>query len=465
MKRFLFGALFAFPIGVFCVAGVVWMWQHSLLLAGLVMVFACWSGGVLLMRRRLSRLGSPQPIPEAWTARDREALALVEAREQLLLQASPGDLADRSFYEKQVYDLALQLARHYHPNSEDPFAPLTPRQLVVVANVIAGDVGDWLDYYFPGNRLITIGQFRRLGELPSWMSALAKWTSIGARWARSGGDASGVGVADSCGGEPSRGRGTMSLLVSRMLMRKLGVRLIDLYAGRLHDEPPCPTRPQRSASDAQPASPRCDQVTIAFVGERGSGKSSMIQAMLGDGRSTRDRLPGATHVSRYRVQLGEPLARLVVLEADLVLNTISRDLRWIAETSDVVVFVCKATASMDEARAILRTLVKDGRADTAVVTAVSHIDRVAEPTDQASRPMDIDSMEVDPVRTLKESMGPWEAEFEGISTDFAPVSTKPGQGIGVEEWLLPSILRQLSEVKANILLRALEISEQTAHEK
>jgi imidazole glycerol phosphate synthase subunit HisF len=186
----------------------------------------------------------------------------------------------------------------------------------------------------------------------------------------------------------------------------------------------------------------------------------MIQAMLGDDRSTRDRLPGATHVSRYRVQLGEPLARLVVLEADLVLNTISRDLRWIAEKCDVVVFVCKATASMDEARAILRTLAKDGGVGPAIVTAVSHIDRVAEVTGEAGRPIGIDQ-----IRAIKESIGTWETEFEGTSTDLVPVSTKPGHGIGVGEWLLPAIVRQLSEDKANILLRAIEMSEQTAHEK
>ena len=455
MKRLLLGALFTIPLGVFFIAGALWMWERSLLLAGGIVAIACWTAGLILLRRWLSRLGYPHPIPDDWTARDREAMALVEAREASLLEASTDDLADRSFQEKIVYDLALQLARHYHPESEDPLAPLTPRQLVVAARVMADDAGDWLDYYFPGNRIVTIGQFRRLGELPWWISAVAKWTSIVARWGRSGGDSSGVGATETRGVEPSArlAGGKMPVLVARVLLRRLGVRLIDLYAGRLQDDQRDQTRAQRVAAESSLESPGSNQVTIAFVGEPGSGKSAMIRAMLGEGRSTRDRLPGATHVSRYRVQLGEPFARLVVLEADLVLNTIARDLRWIAEKCDLVVFVCKVTGSKDEARAILRTLLQNG-AGPPVVTALSHVDQIAEVPARAGRAFDIDQM-----RTIKESIAPWEAEFEAMSTDFAAVFTESGQWIGVDEWLVPAIVRQLSEVKANILLHAIAPSE------
>src|SRR5438876_190467 len=72
-------------------------------------------------QKKLRLLGRPDiKIPIHWTERDRRAWELVEARAKTAGTLDPKNLSDFDFYVKTAEELALELARVYHPRAADP---------------------------------------------------------------------------------------------------------------------------------------------------------------------------------------------------------------------------------------------------------------------------------------------------------------------------------------------------------
>src|SRR5579862_2749045 len=60
-----------------------------------------------------------------WTARNKEAWKLVEQRARAAAQVPNDKLMQFPFYAEVAQEMALELARFYHPKAKDPLASLT----------------------------------------------------------------------------------------------------------------------------------------------------------------------------------------------------------------------------------------------------------------------------------------------------------------------------------------------------
>src|SRR3981081_3237999 len=69
-------------------------------------------------QQRLLRVDFNTPFH--WTERDRQAWHLVELRAQAAGKLTPDTLTELNFYVETAKEMALELARFYHPGSKDP---------------------------------------------------------------------------------------------------------------------------------------------------------------------------------------------------------------------------------------------------------------------------------------------------------------------------------------------------------
>ena len=453
-------ALICVPPAVFFVAGAVWLGQHSLLLVAGLLLAVCWVAAYWLLRRWFRGSGYPPDAPEPWTAHDQQALQLIKDHERELNGLSPEQLADRATQEKLLAELALKLARHYHPGAEDPLGPLTPAEILAAARQATDAAARWLDYYVPGGQTVTIDRWRRLTHLPSWLATLGGVAVSGRKWLR-GGSFRHAPAGPAIDLVESRAAGAATLSLSRILLRKSGRYLIELYSGRLRTHPQPLRESSRvaasPASDTATSSQGLDEVTLAVLGPRQSGKSSLIRALLGVDRASVDHLPGVRHVSRHRVQLAEPLARLVVLEAELDRHAGPTQLGWISQHADLAVLVCDATQPADETYDKLESLFS-ACAERSVVAVLTHVDQLIEPLD------DWKQSDAGVDEAMWAASGPWREKLKSLVAAVVPVCTdvRNARVYGVDEWFVPVVSAELNPRQSTVLLAAIKRTEGAA---
>src|SRR5262249_29210915 len=78
------------------------------------------------------------------------------------------ELCSLDFYLRCAQDLALELARFYHPDTPDPIASLTIPEILAVTELAAADLADTVDRYLPGGHLVTVGDWRRARQVAGW---------------------------------------------------------------------------------------------------------------------------------------------------------------------------------------------------------------------------------------------------------------------------------------------------------
>jgi hypothetical protein len=103
-----------------------------------------------------------------WTARDRQAWLLVEARAKAGSKLSPDKLSDVSFFVETGREMASELARFYHPGTEDPIASLTIPEMLAVVELAAHDLAEMVDQYLPGGHLLTVNNWRQAKMVSDW---------------------------------------------------------------------------------------------------------------------------------------------------------------------------------------------------------------------------------------------------------------------------------------------------------
>src|SRR5205807_2186461 len=92
-------------------------------------------------RNRLVPLPDFTP-PLEWTDRDRQAWKLVEARARAAQGLSPDRLTEFRFYVDTGQELALELARAYHPGAADPVGMLTIPEILTVIELASHDLAE-----------------------------------------------------------------------------------------------------------------------------------------------------------------------------------------------------------------------------------------------------------------------------------------------------------------------------------
>lgn len=163
--------LFALPAILLMGFGLYFLWQSGWGLLLGWMLLACIGLSYYLAnhwqkkQRLLQPLQAPTP---AWTERDQAAWKIVETYVAKGQKYNATELLLSNTYQDTAQNLALDLARHYHPKVKDPISALTIPEILTVIELATHDLSVMVDEYLPGGHLLTIRDLRRMKKAADW---------------------------------------------------------------------------------------------------------------------------------------------------------------------------------------------------------------------------------------------------------------------------------------------------------
>jgi predicted GTPase len=467
------GLYFWWPMALLMTAGYVlgWYWQRQ---------------------RRLVHPAEFTP-PMHYSERDREAMKLVETRAHEVASLSGDKLGDWRFYVDTAHEMAVQLASFYNPGAADPVASLTIPEILAVVELAAHDLNQTVNDYLPAGHLLTVQNWRQARQATEWyqtanqvywlVSAIFNPVNTGLRYATSQ-----MGMS-----RPWQLlQQNLYAAFYTLYVREVGKYLIDVYTGRLRggaqryrevlrgeNTTSSLIRPNGQGAPPPPAiaeeAERVKQVTLLVLGQVKAGKSSFINALLGERRAATDVLPATNSVSRYELQPKDIQTRLVLLDSAGYGHTGPKEdeLRGTEEAArhaDLLVLVMHA---MNPARQADLDMLKRLREWYArhpelrmppVLGVMTHVDLLS-PALEWAPPYHWPEPTRPKEHSIKEA---WEAVREQLGpylVGVVPVCTANGKVYGIEEWFLPTLAELMDEAHAVALLRCLRAEADTGKVK
>lgn len=270
-----------------------------------------------------------EPPPMHYSDRDKQAWKRIEQEIRDSATVDVDEMSGMDLYSKVAQKLGPDLAKIYHPNASDPVGNLTIPEVLAVVELAASDLGVMARDYLPGGHLVTLDRVRQAQRAVKWYqranqtywAAAAVFDPIrtGMRY---------VAARAGLGKPLDLVKENLFLWFFAQYVRKLGFYMIELYSGRLkvgverykqlRKEAEAAERDSRVATDGTTIvvdtgkTAEARAVTIAVIGQVKAGKSSLINALLGDQRAHTDVIPATAHISRYELTVGN--SRLILLD-------------------------------------------------------------------------------------------------------------------------------------------------------
>jgi predicted GTPase len=434
-------------------------------------------------RRQLLRPVDFAP-PLQWTDRDRQAWHLVETRAKKAATLDPGRLSELSFYLDTARELALELARFYHPGAADPLSSLTIPEILTVVELAAQDLAELVDQYLPGGHLLSVTDWRRAKQATEWYQTANKiYWAVTAVF-------SPVNTAMRYLASQAGISRPLQLLQENLILwfytaylHRLGTYLIELNSGRLRvgarryrelhhvwqGESNAVTTDQ-VASVPDPAD-QVKRITLTVLGQVKAGKSSFINALLGEQRAATDVLPTTEQITRYELQPPGIPTRLVLLDTVGYGHTGPKEdhleaTEKAARESDLLLLVLHAR---NPARLADLELLKGLRnwftthlelRMPPVLGILTHVDLLS-PAMEWSPPYDWTQPQRPKERAILDA---WTAAREQLGehlVGLVPLCTAPGKVYGLEDWFVPTMAQLLDEAHAVALLRCIKAEADT----
>jgi predicted GTPase len=405
-----------------------------------------------------------------WTDRDHEAWKLVEARAAQVRDVPLERLENLHVYVDAGRDMAEELARFYHPDSSDPLGRVTIPELLTVMELAAHDMHELVEQYLPGGHLLTVNNWRQARRATDWyrtaskaywgISALFNPVQTGLRYA-----ASQLGISQPW----QQLQQSLADWFYTAYLNRLGTYLIELYSGRLGvgaDRYRALVDRYAPAGEkgTVPSEATAPVVTLALFGQVKAGKSSLVNALLGDARAKTDVLPATAEITRYRLNQPAAGSALELLDtvgyghegpkADQLKAT-----EQAAREADVLLLVLHVRNPAREADVQMLRRLREwfaARPDLRMpplIAVLTHVDLLS-PALEWSPPYDWQK----PQRPKEKSIAAAVAavrEQLGEDVTVVPVCTAERRVFNVTEELLPEILARLDEAHAVALLRCL----------
>lgn len=498
-RSWVVGGLMLLPVLVYVVLGGYAMWASGLTFWAWLLLPGCW-----LLAWAVARYWPLPPVEtlehvtpgDHWTDRDRTALAIVRQRQVAVQEYSPQQLIDPHFYLDQVQLLAQELAAHYFPTAPNPYASLKVTEVIAAVHLAVEDLEILTTETLPVAQWLTIGQWQALGQTPKWYQRVQEsvWLSSMVynplnvlRY-----------LTSKATVEPLGQQVQQELLV-RLYMKfidQVGFYLIEMNSGRLRggtrkyrqffghrqlnaagQGAAVPAPGTASASAAPTAAevkpeppPEPEPVRLVLVGQVSSGKSSLINALLGQQQAVTDVLPSTRLVQRYALQWPGAAAQVELLDTpgygEAGASQEQRDqIQTAVQQADAVLLVMSAnTAARKPDQGLLEQLEQFYRQHPElrfppVIGVLTHVDllkptMVWQPPHDWQRPTDAKGRQIQAALAYVHSvLGP------RVST-LVPVCTasESARQWGVTEVLLPALAGSLREAQTTSLLRLFEKS-------
>jgi predicted GTPase len=485
-------ALFLLPVVVLVSVGfyALWQWGVSLWFSLGMMIFF---GTAYFLAWRWQRKNdllqmSFQP-EEYWTARDKTAWQVVQAKAKELEEVPQAQLTDPQFYFNFTQDLGVAVAKVYHPKASDLYGTLTIPELLTCAELAIADLNELVQKYVPASHLVTINQLKSAKVAFDWFNQLNNVYWVVAGFLNPLETATRYATSKIAMATPMKKlQNNLLLWFSIAYAHRVGHYLIELHSRRLkvgakryrellaQHQTPGVAEAEAPASGAltgttgdgaaAPTSPveSITRITVAVVGQTKMGKSSLINALLGSNQAVTDVLPATRSVQRYTLtRQGMQLVMLDTVgyahtgpKADQLAETESA-----AQNADVIVLVLHARNPGRDADIQMLDRLNDyfaARPDLhkpPIVAVLTHADLLS-PAVEWSPPYDWKTPTRPKEHSIHQALLTAREQLGERVAGIVPVCLAQGKIWGVDEELIPLLTTQLSDAKSVALLRTIK---------
>jgi uncharacterized protein len=481
LRMFVLVLLWTIPMLVYVTIGMVAIYQNGWLpMVALSLPFVwliAWLVGKFWKPAKLSQAtrGPLLHAPEFWTPRDAAAIAIVEKYRAEAVDVDRVSIADPARYQQDAVALAEKLSEHYHGGQrKHAFEPLTMIEIFAVIHLAAEDLEDWMLQNLPGCDLATVGHLSRLPELATAFDGLQKVIYFASTlfnpiklltypiWRKSG-------------------RVTIEIqneLIRGLYQRYLGLvgyYLIEMYSGRLRGgAKQYRERFGAIAMAVHAAGGQLEQLsavndvatTIAVMGQVKAGKSSVINALIGDSVAATDILPLTRQVKRYEYPVPGSANVVTLLdtpgydEADVTKKQL-REIATASEAADIVLLVMAANVSARQADLEMVKQLDQHYRDRShlkpplIIAVLTHIDllrpiREWSPPYYWQNPIELKEQSIaGAVNYVRELFGD---RISGYACVYTGTANLPDTSVADE--LVPQIMQHLSQGKMVAVLKA-----------
>ncbi len=459
----------ALPVLILPALGVILLWESGQLLAWFLILAGCGVAGYGLhwvarwiSRRRLPPATAPEPH---WPPDSNAAWEQVEARARgATLDQYP--LNDATGLFRLGRDTLEDVARHYHPRRERPLLELTvPHMLLIIERAsreLRGEIAD----HVPLSHRLTLGSMARLRQ---WRDTAVRLEGL-YRVGHAAFDPTSVVFRELRRDLGNRvlgyGSEQVQIWLLREYIRKVGYYAIELYSGRLLLESETPvdavTRASRLQKDDAAGRAESEPLRVLLLGRSNSGRSSLVNALLGTEAAPVDAASGTTQSVQAHVWPGDQSEEVLLIDTPGV-ETEAFDhatLRREVLRADLVLWVTPALrADREGERAILERIRNWFREDPSrrpppLIGVVTGVDAVR-PAREWAPPYVLTQPETPKARNIAAAL---EAVGEELALDAGhrvAVSLYEDAPFNVSTGLLEAIGNELEEARRVRLLRCL----------
>jgi predicted GTPase len=473
-----------------------WVW---------VPILICWGSALLMLRLwqtkwQFIRTPAAKAVPH-WTPRDRDAWQVVEDKAKSVENLPADALLRPQFYFDTALDMATRIAAVYHPKAEDPVENLTVPEILAALELAFEDLSALVDQYVPAGHLLTIKHWRRVAQIPKWYDRFAK-----VYWPVSAVLAPATVIARYATSKLVISPITESIQENLLgwfyvsFVHRLGYYIVELNSGRLAGgsarfremmdrmnedfDPTGAPRPRRPGTpsvteraEAEASADAADakedgrgertEITICLIGQSKAGKSSLINALLGENKAVVDVVPATDSVTRYQLHRQETNDHLALLDTvgyatEGFTATQKRETEEALKRSDLVLLVMDASSparatdaqTLENLHEWFRTR-RDLR-PVPVLGVLTHVD-LLRPVREWEPPYDWQSGSRPKERSIREAVAYTRGLFGEKVAGIVPVCTdaENDRVFGVEEFLIPAMTPLLGNARATALLRSL----------
>lgn len=427
------------------------------------------------------------PPPMHWTDRDRLAWKRVEERAMKADDIPADQFGSPQFYFDVAQEMAGELAKVYRPDSIDPVGIVTVPEILTVIELASHDLNALARKYVPGSHMMTVDNWRTARKAVDWYRRASNVYWVASAVLDPLKTATRYFAAKYGMGKPLEQFQQHAILwFYTAYVRELGFYLIELYSGRLkvgvtryrelmeeHGHtpgepqlvvPPSDYQVNGATDEPTTPSPKSANVTLAIIGQVKAGKSSLINALLGERRAATDVLPLTNEVTRY-----ELISPGVPSKLDLLDTTgygrAGADEDNLEETadavqsSDLVLLVTHARNPARKADVDFLARLRKWFGERPhlrfppMLVVLTHADLLT-PAMEWSPPYDWAGGTRLKEKSMADAVAAGRESFPD-ATGIVVCRTSEGSEWGVSEELLPEIVALLGEAKAVALLRCL----------
>ena len=468
------------PLLTFVAAGGVWFYEQGWLgWAGVAFVVG--EAIALLLFRRWAQAEQPllpRPSarpPESFSPRDEEAWKLVLAYQE---QIERGELVFASLdeYIELGREMLECMAKFYRPDDPDPLiavpVPLLFRALEETAHDLATvttnlpfahrvTIGEILRGYRIGQKLKPAYDlyqaYRILSPLLNWQSAIIRFFVTERLFDLT--------------------KETLQQWLLRWYVDRVGYHAIALYSGKLLLGQRPDEKTQDNTQDTPPAV-SSEPLRVLILGQVKAGKSSIVNALFGEGRARVDVVPTTLHLTPYVLDRIAGEAAVVLYDMggyddpsmpkERLAEVLSEALQ-----ADLILLVSSAVNAAREPDRRVLQYVRDYFSahpelyPPPILIALTYIDRLRPPlvweppynivTPHTPKARSIRGALDAVAEDLKELEELEELKDFGLSgTQVIPVCAHPERLYNIEEALMPALVHSLPDAKRTLLVRSLK---------